>query len=347
MMKLILTFLIVLCLASIAFATQDLVIEDFQLKTNDIEPGQKYHYTLSVKNIGDMPATTALRTKVWFNMEDEPMQPNKLLSLYAEGRNYQVVKPITVIASDGTESSLETSFGELKYMLPAETPEKIQDRKDSFLERAATLDYSEEEITQTLEEIEIQFSQPHLTTSEEIFITLYADETAVYDSEESYNGFGAISFPIGDLENDWPVLSTEPIVTILNMKLMPFDATEEIANNLYVAQIIMQPNVLQGPLPETETNKELDDESEYFSRTAGCGTINEKYICVHIENEEADDMDEILTIEVDGQNEYYSMYNLWSAWFFKIFSDGKLAQSKVINGVKITLYDSGLKYEFN
>ena len=347
MKKILILILTMLVLASTAFAVSDLVIEDFALKANTIEPKGKYHYTLSVKNIGDETAQTGLRAWQWFETQEQSMQPNKLLSLYAEGRNFNVVQPILVTDEAGLETMKQPVFEELTYVVPAESPAKIQERKDSFLERANSLDYTEEQIQEGLENIEITFSQRRNVTTEEIYINLEPGETAVYDSELSYNGFGALSFPVGLVENDWPVLSTEPIDIGLNIQLAPFNLNEDLTNNHFETVVTMQPNVLQGPLPATETNKKLKDETEYFSLAGGCGIINTKDICVYVENEEADDMDEILTVEVDGQKQFYPMHSLFTAWLYNIFGDGQLAQSKTINGVKVKLYYGGIKFDFN
>ncbi len=343
-LRIVLFVFAVLCLSSMAFATKDLVIDNFAMKDSIFEPGQSYHFTLHIKNVGDETVETGLWTKIWFETQQTPLYPDKLIQLYAEGRDFTNVKPIEIIAADGSTTTQEAELGDLTYLLPAETPEQVEQRKKAFLERG-TEGMTQEEIDAELEKIEITYSQRHEVTTEELFIELGPGKTAVYDSELSYNGYGALAFPAGKVENDWPVLSTEEFPITLNMELFPFEPSE-IYNNKMTTEIFLQPNVKQGPLPASDKNKKLKDAKEYFSSTAGCGMINEKDICVKLLKDEADDMDEQLVVSVDGQEEYYSMYNLFQAWMYKWFSDGKLAQSKTINGVKVTLYENGIKFRF-
>ena len=343
--KLALLVLAIICLSSVVFATKDLVIDNFAMKDSIFEPKGTYHYILSIKNVGDETAETGLWTKIWFETQETPLYPNKLLQLYAEGRDFSNVKPIEIITTDGSKTTREAILGEVTYTLPAETPEQIKQRKEAFLSRGNE-GMTEEEIQAELEKIEITYSQEYDLTSEELYIELQPGETAVYDSELTYKGFGALAFPAGKMLNDWPVLTTEEFPFTVNMELFLIDLNEGY-NNKMVKEIFFQPNVKQGPLPASETNKKLKDATEYFSSTAGCGIINGKDICVKLLKDEVDDMDEQLVVSVDDQEEYYSMYNLFQAWLYKWFSDCKLAQSKTINGVKVTLYENGIKFKFN
>ena len=108
----------------------------------------------------------------------------------------------------------------------------------------------------------------------------------------------------------------------------------------------MEPNVIQGPKEETDKNRELDDENEYFAYALGCTTIQGKEICVSGDDPHLPDEEESLIISVDGVEQEYSLYGLMMAWLNNFFGDGKVAPTEIVNGVEIRLYDNGFKFTF-
>ena len=225
-------------------------------------------------------------------------------------------------------------------MAHAESEERIQERIEGMMGRAESLGWTEEQLQSEVANIQEIFGNPHEEGAQGKFINLAPGETARYDSTDSYQEFGALNFPVG-------ALSIDPIPITLTFEIDPFlESDENVNNNVYTTEITMEPNVIQGPAEETEKNRELDDENEYFAFALGCTTIQSKEICVSGDDPNIPDVDEILIISVDGVEQEYSLYGLFMSWFNNIFGNGKLAATETVNGVEITLYDNGFKFVF-
>jgi len=206
--------------------------------------------------------------------------------------------------------------------------------------RADTFGWTEEEIQENIENIQETFGNPHEDGVEGLFITLAPGETVRYDSKDTYQGFGALSFPVS-------TLSIDPIPVTLTFEIDPLlESDDNINNNVYTTELVMEPNVIQGPKEETDKNRELDDENEYFAYALGCTTIQGKEICVSGDDPNIPDEEESLIISVDGVEQEYSLYGLMMAWLNNFFGDGKVAPTEIVNGVEIRLYDNGFKFTF-
>jgi hypothetical protein len=331
--------ILIFCLSFLAIAGPDLTVMDLTMADELIVPGEKYHYTIDIKNVGDEDSFTRLANFYYIEEEYKGTYPGALLTILSD-RAQTNIAPITIIAADGSESEVTPEDGTALYMAPAESAERIQERIEGMMARADTFGWSEEEIQENIADIQETFGNPHEDGVSGLFITLAPGETARYDSKDSYQGFGAFSFPVG-------TLSIDPIPVTLTFEIDPFlESDENINNNVYTVDLTMEPNVIQGPKEETEKNRELDDENEYFAYALGCTTIQGKEICVSGDDPNIPDEEETLIISVDGVEQEYSLYGLMMAWFNNIFGDGKLAPTETVNGVEIRIYDNGFKLTF-
>jgi len=328
------------CLSFLVIAGPDLTIMDLTINEDSIVPGEKYHYTIDIKNVGNIASVTRLAERHYFE-GDYSMPFAGSLVTQLGNREKTEVSTITIIDANGEESEVLPEDNALTYMSHEESEEKIQERIDGLTERANSLDWTEEQIQAEINDIQEMFGNPHEVTVYGLFITLNPGETARYNSENSYMEFGALPFPTTSLSN-------EPIPLTLIFELDPMlESDENINNNLYTKEILMEPNVIQGPAEETEKNKELDNENEYFAYSLGCTTLQNKEICVEFDDDpNIPDEEELLVISVDDVEQEYSLYGLMMSWINNLFGNGKLAPTETVNGVEITLYDNGFKFVF-
>lgn len=325
------SLLLIFCLSFIAAAVPDLVIEDFKLKADKILPKESYGYALKIKNIGDGPAKTRLPMIIYQEGTEIPKVPSALAHLYADTRKKTAVNPIKIITAEGKETSQIPKEESYTYQAPASSAEEIEQMKQSYLLRAEGK--SPDEINKALSDIEITYGQRHEATIEGYFIILAPGETAVFETEDTFAKADKIFVPAGK-----PSLSPFEITYFLEI-----DPKQEADNNPYnnklVAKVTVEPNVIQGPKPKTPKNKELVDETEYFSYgSVGCIQIKDKNVCLDVNQAE-----EYAIISVNGQEEKYSFYGMLMTWLNKIFGDGKLAPTKNIRGVDVTIYPEGIK----
>jgi hypothetical protein len=333
------TTILMFCLSFLVIAGPDLTVMDLTIDADSIVPGEKYHYTIDVKNVGDVASTTRLAERHYFQ-GDYSLPSAASLVTQLGSRDKSEISPITIIDANGVESEVLPEDSEITYMSHEESEEQIQERIDGFMVRANSLDWTDEQIQEQTDEIQAMFGNPHEVTVDGLFITLGPGETARYDSADSYMEFGALAFPTTSLSN-------EPIPLTLTFELDPMlESDENINNNVYTKEILMEPNVIQGPAEETEKNRELDDENEYFAYSLGCTTIQSKEICVSGDDPNVPDEEEMLVISVDGVEQKYSFYGLMMSWINQLFGNGKLAATETVNGVEITLYDNGFKFVF-
>lgn len=329
MKKLIgISLLLLFCLSILAVAVPDLVIEDFKIKADKILPKESYGYTLKIKNVGDQPAKTRLPVTI----TQEIVNSGFLANSYADTRGKTTINPIRIVSAEGKETVQVPVYDEnYAYLAPAETPEEIEKRKEAYLARAG--DKSPDEIAQGLSQIETTYSQRHEVTISGYFITLATGETAVFDTDETFSKADKVFVVVGN-----PTLS--PFEIDYYLKVDPeMESDGNPYNNQFIAKIVVEPNVIQGPKPETFKNKELLDETEYFSYgSIGCLKIQEKNICLDV-----DEAEENIIATVDGQEEKYNFYGLFMGWLNKIFGDGKVAPTKNIKGVDVTIYKEGVK----
>ena len=62
------------------------------------------------------------------------------------------------------------------------------------------------------------------------------------------------------------LIAQDPIPVTLTFEIDPLlESDDNINNNVYTTELVMEPNVIQGPKEETDKNRELDDENEYFA----------------------------------------------------------------------------------
>ncbi len=323
------TTILMFCLSFLAIAGPDLTIENFELVDSEIMPGEAHNYVIDIKNVGDETARTRLPNFMYFG-DNTALTPGSLVQTLGN-RDGSYMETITILPNIEVVPELD----DVIYIAHAESEEQIQDRINLFMERANSLDYTEEQIQEGVNNIQETYSNPHEKTASGFFIDLAPGQTARYESIKSLHGFGMLDFPLG-------TLNINPTTVTLTIEIDPnLEADENINNNVYTQEIVLEPNVLQGPLAENDKNKELDNENEYFARALGCTTVQGKEICVSLDDEE-----EFLTISVNGEEKTYELYGLMMAWFYNIFSDGKLAPTEEVGGVEITLYDKGFKFVF-
>jgi hypothetical protein len=325
--------LMVFSLSFMALAGSDLVIEDFKLKADKVLPKESYGYTLEVKNVGDEPSKTRLPVLISpVGVEEPNAHPVFLIQSYVDTRKNTAINPIKVIAKDGTETTQTPVYEEnYVYLTDADTPAEIEQRKQSYLARAEGK--SSDEINQALAEIEITYGQRYEVAVDGYFITLNPGETAVFDTDDTFNKADKIFVPVGEP-------SLVPFETNYKLALdSDMEGDSNPYNNEFTAKIMVEPNVLQGPQPATPKNKELKDATEYFSYgSVGCVMLQDKKVCVNVEN-----VEETIIVSVNGQEEKYNFYGLFMNWLNKIFSDGKLAPTRDVRGVEVTIYPEGVK----
>jgi len=337
--SIIISLTLIFCLSFLVIAGPDLTIEDLKMDVDSIVPGEKYHYTVDVKNVGDENSITRLPYFAYVDEDYKGLYPGSLTTTLSD-RQMTDVATITIISEDGSETEAVPEFGEVSYMAHAESAEQIQKRIDNFMERANSLGYSDQEIQEEIELIQEKYGNPHEKSAEGALITIGPGETVRYDSADSFKEFGAFSFPTTSL-------SIDLIPVTLTFEIDPFlESDENINNNVYTKELVMEANVIQGPKEETEKNKKLDDENEYFAYALGCTTIQGKEICVSGDDPNIPDEEETLIISVDGVEQEYSLYGLMMSWLNQWFGGGKLAPTETVNGVEITLYDNGFKFIF-
>ena len=328
------TTILMFCLSFLAIAGPDLTITHFQLADEVITPGEKYNYVMEITNVGDETAKTRLLNFMYLG-ENTALTTGSLVQTLGN-RDGSVMSTITILPDVEVIPELD----DITYMAHEESEEQIQKRIDNYMERANSLDYTAEQIEEDVADIQEMYGNPHEKTASGFFIDIPAGKTARYESIDSFHGFGMLSFPV-------TTLSINPIPITLTIEIDPFlESDENVNNNIYTIDLTMEPNVIQGPKEETEKNRELDDENEYFAYALGCTTIQSKEICVSGDDPNVPDEEESLIISVDGVEQEYSLYGLMMAWLYDIFGSGKLAPTKTVNGVEITLYDNGFKFVF-
>ncbi|MBS3107994.1 hypothetical protein J4468_03710 [Candidatus Woesearchaeota archaeon] len=333
-MKKIMEFslLIFFCLSTVAFAVPDLVIEDFKINSDSILPKESYGYTINIKNIGDEAAKTRLPINIYELGTEEQKFPMFLVHSYVDTRQRSKMNSIKVITKEGSEKSLIPVEEDYTYTAPASTAAEIEKMKQSYLARAEGK--NSDEINNALSEIEITYGQRHEATISGYFVTLEPGDTAIFNSDSAFlPEANEIFVPIGE-----PSLMSFEVKYILEIDPKN-EADLNSNNNKFTAPVAVEPNVIQGPKPETPKNKELKDESEYFSYgSVGCVKIQEKNICLNV-----DEAEENIIISVNGQEEQYNFYGMFMSWVNKVFSDGKVAPTKNIRGVDVTIYKEGIK----
>ena len=322
------------CLSFLAIAGPDLTITHFQLADEVIVPGEKHDYVMEITNVGDEVARTRLPNFMYLG-ENTALTTGSLTQTLGT-RDGSVMETIIILP----DMELTPELDDVTYMAHEESEEQIQQRISNMMERANSLGWTEEQIQTETTEIQEMFGNPHEKTASGFFIDIAPGKTARYESTKSYNGFGKLDFPVTSL-------SIEPIPITLTIEIDPQrESDSNINNNVYTQEIVMEPNVIQGPAEETEKNRELDNEDEYFAFALGCATIQGKEICVSGDDPNVPDEEESLIISVDGVEQEYSLYGLMMSWIYDIFGDGKLAPTETVNGVEITIYDNGFKLSF-
>jgi hypothetical protein len=328
------TTILMFCLSFLAIAGPDLTITHFQLADEVIVPGEKHDYVIEITNVGDETARTRLPNHMYFG--ENPALSTGSLTQTLGTRDGSVMETVTILPDIEVIPELD----DVTYMGHEESEEQIQKRISNMMERANSLGWTEEQIQTETAEIQEMFGNPHEKTASGFFIDIAPGEIARYESTKSYNGFGRLHFPTTSL-------SIEPIPITLTIEIDPErESDDNINNNVYTQEIVMAPNVIQGPMEETEKNRELDDENEYFAYALGCTTIQGKEICVSGDDPNVPDEEEMLIISVDDVEQEYSLYGLMMSWLNQLFGNGKLAPTETVNGVEITIYDNGFKLAF-
>jgi len=332
----VICFMMMVLLGALVWAGADLEVQNLAVRSDYIEAKGSYHFFLDIKNVGNENAVTRLPASIYFASQVVPMHPGSLTRTLTNPRQEGApINSIKVISPTGSESMVTPEFITHTYIAPAETPEEVQERKDNFLMRASRMDLTQEEVDAKVEEIQTTYGGPHDVTIEGYFITLPPGYTARYESEKSYQEMNLLNFPVGELNiNPYPMT----LVVDLDPK---GEADTNLGNNHYTKEVTVQANVIQGPKPESEKNVALDSDKEYFAYAAGCTNIQNKNICVTL-----DEANTEVSVSVDGQKEVYSYYGLFMAWIYKWFGDGKLAPTETNNGVEISVYEKGFKLKF-
>ena len=193
--------ILIFCLSFLAIAGPDLTVTDLTIDADSIVPGEKYHYTIDVKNVGDEDSTTRLPYFAYVDEEYKGLYPGSLTTTLSD-RQMTDVATVTIISEDGIETEVVPEFGKVTYMAHEESEEQIQKRIDGMMERANSLGWSEQQIQEESVSIQEKYGNPHEKTAEGALITLGAGETARYDSADSFKEFGAFSFPVTSLSID-------------------------------------------------------------------------------------------------------------------------------------------------
>lgn len=338
---LIISTILIICLSFLAIAEADLIVENFDIRQDNPEARESYHYILDVKNIGDQAIETCLPAEIYFQHQPELKYPNCLLNTLAHPRQPgSEAAKVKIISENGEETQVTPQPEEMIYFTPALSPAEIEEEKQNFLEgRAQGL--TEEEITKELEEIEIFWGQRQEHALDSYLITLQPGEILRFESDNSHDQIETITLPMAEL-------SIEPILLTINIEVDRFMTieNENLENNLFSKEILIAPTVKQGPLPESSTNAELENENQYFAFAGGCTTVQNKEICVNLVDEDLDGEEDTLVISVDGSEEKYGLYGLFMAWMYQWFGDGRLAPAEVNNGVEIIVYKEGFKFTF-
>ncbi|MBI4981172.1 hypothetical protein HZC30_06480 [Candidatus Woesearchaeota archaeon] len=337
MKQLLIVLGILVLLTATGLAGPDLTVQEFKLKGDTIEATGSYPYQLYVKNIGDEAAKTRLPIIKYSAIESPPslaVPPYPLVSDLVDQRNNKGNFPVTILSPDG-DKKVFPEQDTVEYLAPALSEGELLRELDTLkghLEAAGT---SEEEIGAELAKTKEELSQPHHQTVSGWFVTIKPGEVAIFDSEVTVSQSDKIAFT-------WkPPLSLESIPVKYYVQIDPKgEADSNLENNKYETTIELRQTVVKGPLPASAKNKELKDVNEYFAFGFGCGDIGGKKICV-----ELDEKTDNFSVEVDGVKQEYSLYNLFMNWLSKAFSDGKLAGMKNVNGVEVTLYDTGFKFK--
>ncbi len=328
--------LLLLCLGLIAGADPDLTVKELTLKADKFESRGSYGYVLKVQNVGNTVAQTRLPLRMYLQgatggetVAIYPLLSNQVTERVTDGE----VKPVKVIAVDGTEKK-ETPFsGELVYNASALMPAELEAELAKLQSRLTASGTSSEEMEKQLKETKEKLSQRHEQTATGWFVNLEPGEILVFDSEGAYfPQDNKVTFPAGI-----PSLEKQEVNYVV--ELDPFgEADMNPYNNKYETTFQMEPNIKQGPLAKSSQNVALSNGKEYFSSVLGCGKLKETEFCVDMDKEE-----KFLSITVNGEKQDYELYGLFMNWLSKTFSDGKLTSPKTIGGVEVTIYEQGFK----
>lgn len=336
MKQLLIILGIFVLLTAAGLAGPDLTVQEFKLKGDTIESIGSYPYQLYIRNVGDETAKTRLPVIKYSAVESPPsilVPPYPLVSDLVDQRNNAGNFPVTILAQDG-DKKVFPEQDTIEYMAPALSEGELLRELETLKGHLEASGTSEEEIQLELAKTKETLSQPHQQTVSGWFVTIKPGEVAIFDSEVTVSQSDKIAFT-------WrPPLSLEPIPVKYYVQIDPKgEADSNLDNNQYETTINLRQTVVKGPLASSEKNKELKSADEYFAFGFGCGDIGGKKICVEI-----DEKTDKFTVEVDGVKQKYSLYSLLMSWVSKAFSDGKLAGMKNVNGVEVTLYDTGFKF---
>lgn len=337
MKQLLIILGIFVLLTAASLAGPDLTVQEFKLKGDTIEATGSYPYQLYVKNVGDEAAKTRLPIIKYSAVESPPSLAvpayplvNDLVDLRNDAGNF----PVTILSPDG-DKKVFPEQDTIEYMAPALSEGELLRELEVQQERLQASGMSEEEIELELAKSKETLSAPHPLKVSGWFITIKPGEVAIFDSEVTVGQADKIAFT-------WkPPLSLEDIPVKYYVQIDPQgEADTNLDNNKYETTIYLRQTVMKGPLPASAKNKELKEANEYFAFGFGCADIGGKKVCV-----EMDEKTDFFSVEVEGVKQEYSLYGLFMNWLSKAFSDGKLAGTKNVNGVDVTLYDTGFKFK--
>ena len=334
--------ILVFCLSFLVIAEADLVIEDFAVRQDNPEARESYHYILDVKNVGDEAVSTCLPAEIYFEEGPYLKFPSCLLQSLTNIRDPNSgVNQVTIISENGDETEVTPEWKEQTYMSEPFTAEEIAEMKDLYINGPRAEMVTEEELANLLLELDKAGLEGEERTLDTLVVELGPGETLRYKSQYSFNEFEQITIPTGEL-------SLVPWALTVNVQLDRLTTmSENKNNNLFSTEIMIEPTIIQGPKEaSSKIIVELEDENEYFGFASGCATVQGKEICVSLDDPNVSDDEENLIISVDGDEEVYSMYGLFMAWFYSWFGDGRLAPAEVNNGVEIIIYMGGFKFTF-
>ena len=99
------TTILIFCLSFLAIAGPDLTVMDLTIDADSIVPGEKYHYTIDIKNVGDENSFTRLAYFSYIEEEYKGQYPGALLTILSD-RAQTEISTVTIIAEDGIESEV-------------------------------------------------------------------------------------------------------------------------------------------------------------------------------------------------------------------------------------------------
>ncbi len=287
------------------------------------EPGTIMNLSISIQNIGENTVKTRLPAQISFDNE-QSAGSYPLVSLYVDTRLDKAVRPVEIIAVDGTTIEQYPVKEKISYIHKALSG---NDLDKTLQEIEMRLELSPTEKVDALKEYKDFYSKDYELSVDGWFITLLPGETAVIDSTVlSYN------YPFEE------TASLESKAHHFNIILDPYDemGDEKWFNNFQSKVFTVSPTILQGPLSSTSKYPALE-ENEYFVTRLGCAELKGQKVCSNI-NE-----DKTWTVSVNEEKQTYDLYGLMMKWINALFSDSKLADAQKIGNAEVTVYANGYK----